>query len=122
MIEAIRSHHGAGKPILAECGGMLYCLEQLDDGRGSRAGMTGIIAGDATIQPRLAALGMQQAVLPGGTVRGHTFHYSRLNTPQTPMTFASNSNGGKGEPGFRIGDLPASYLDRKNGVSGKRVA
>ncbi len=37
ILQAIRQHHAAGKPILAECGGMLYCLEQLSDRQGRAA-------------------------------------------------------------------------------------
>ncbi|HBO2721565.1 TPA: cobyrinate a,c-diamide synthase, partial [Pseudomonas aeruginosa] len=34
MAEAIRAHHAAGKPLLAECGGMLYLLDCLEDADG----------------------------------------------------------------------------------------
>ncbi|MCT7085343.1 cobyrinic acid a,c-diamide synthase, partial [Salmonella enterica subsp. enterica serovar Oranienburg] len=37
MLDAIRAHHAAGKPLLAECGGMLYLLDSLTDVDGIRA-------------------------------------------------------------------------------------
>ena len=37
MKAAIRAHHAAGKPILAECGGMLYLAESLRDVQGRAA-------------------------------------------------------------------------------------
>lgn len=37
MLQAIRAHHDAGKPILAECGGMLYLLDALTDKQGASA-------------------------------------------------------------------------------------
>lgn len=110
MRQAIRAHHAAGKPILAECGGMLYCLDQLDDGRGSRAPMLGLMPGTAMMQPRLVALGLQQLNLPHGSLRGHTFHFSRLDTSLAPYAIARNPNGGAGEPLFRYGSLWASYV------------
>lgn len=110
MREAIRAHHAAGKPILAECGGMLYCLDLLDDGKGKRAAMLGLMPGMATMQPRLTALGLQQLDLPDGSLRGHTFHFSRIETPLFHTVTARNPNGGVGEPLFRHGSLLASYV------------
>jgi cobyrinic acid a,c-diamide synthase len=97
MAQAIRAHHAAGKPILAECGGMLYCLEELDDGKGTCLPMCGLMPGRAVLQPRLAALGLQALDLPGGSLRGHSFHFSRLATPL-------------GEALFRNGSLWASFV------------
>lgn len=110
MRDAIRAHHAGHKPILAECGGMLYCLDELGDGKGARAPMLGLMPGRAVMQPRLAALGLQQLDLPHGPLRGHTFHYSRLETPLLPYAIARNPNGGSGEALFRRDSLLASYI------------
>lgn len=110
MRAAIRAHHATGKPILAECGGMLYCVDTLDDGKGDAAAMLGLMPGRATMQGRLAGLGLQSADLPGGTVRGHTFHYSRLETPLVPYSNALNKGGSEGEAIYRHGSLLASYM------------
>ena len=110
MLDSIRRHHQRGRPILAECGGMLYCLDELDDGSGGRAAMLGLMPGRATMQPRLAALGLQEMRLADGSLRGHTFHYSRLETPLAPHCVASNPNGGAGEAIFVNASLTASYV------------
>lgn len=110
FIDGLRQHHRAGKPILAECGGMLVCLDRLHDGKGNSAPMAGLMPGEATLQPRLAALGLQAMALPAGELRGHTFHYSRLDTPLLPALHATNPNGGAGEALFRQGSLTASYV------------
>lgn len=110
MLAAIRAHHAAGKPILAECGGMLYTCGSLDDGKGARAAMLGLMQGEVIMQPRLSALGMQQVELEGGTLRGHTFHYSRLETPLLPLARASTPDGRAGEAIYRQGSLTASYM------------
>lgn len=110
MTASIRAHHAAGKPILAECGGMLYCLDALDDGKGTKANMLGLMPGQATMQGRLAALGLQSANLPGGTLRGHTFHYSRFETPMVPHSHAQGKGGSKGEAIYRHGSLWGSYM------------
>lgn len=110
MMAAIRNHHEAGRPILAECGGMLYCAGALTDSVGNSAPMAGLFDARATMQPRLAALGLQQVALPQGTLRGHTFHYSRLDTALTPCAVATNPNGGAVERVYRAGSLTASYV------------
>lgn len=110
MAASIRAHHAAGRPILAECGGMLYCLEQLEDVEGTGYPMLGLIAGRAAMQPRLAALGLQEVTIAGASLRGHTFHFSRLETPVLPYAQARNPNGGLGEAVFCHGSLWASYV------------
>ena len=110
LIADIRAHHQAGKPILAECGGMLFCLEELDDGHGTRRPMAGVMPGRAVMQPRLAALGLQELATPAGAMRGHTFHFSRVETPLKPVGIAGNPNRGAGEALFRHGALTASYV------------
>ncbi len=110
MKEAVRTHHAASKPIVAECGGMLYLLESLTDAQSRRAGMAGILPGHAHMQPRLAALALQGVVLPEGALRGHTFHHSRLETTLAPITRGTCPNGGKtAEAVYRSGQLTASY-------------
>jgi cobyrinic acid a,c-diamide synthase len=106
----IRAHHRAGKPILAECGGMLYCLDRLYDGQGQGFDMLGILSGEAHMQPRLTALGLQAVDFARGNLRGHTFHFSRLSTPVAAIARATNPNGGAGEAIFRQGSLLASYV------------
>jgi cobyrinic acid a,c-diamide synthase len=53
MALALRRHVDAGKPLYAECGGMLYLLESLTDVKGQCAAMAGVLPGTAAMQPRL---------------------------------------------------------------------
>ncbi|MBA1147563.1 cobyrinate a,c-diamide synthase [Ectothiorhodospiraceae bacterium WFHF3C12] len=111
MRTSIRNHHEAGKPILAECGGLLYMLDALVDGEGCEGRMVGLLPGTARLQPRLAAIGMQALDLPEGEVRGHAFHYSTLETTTEPWGTARRQRGSRpGEPVYRDGRLTASYL------------
>lgn len=89
---------------------MLYACASLDDGRGNRAEMLGLMPGAAVMQQRLARLGMQRIDLEGGTLRGHTFHYSRLDTPLEPMTQSMTPDGREGEALYRVGSLTATYM------------
>ncbi len=111
MLEGLRRHCRAGKPLYAECGGMLYTLESLTDKAGQRAQLLGLLPGHAVLQAQLVGLGMQAAPLPEGELRGHTFHHSRLETPLVPLVHGIRQRGERpGEAIYRIGRFTASYL------------
>lgn len=111
MLQAIRAHHQAGKPLLAECGGMLYLLNALTDVEGQRAELVGLLNGEAVMQKRLAALALQSVELPEGTLRGHTYHHSLTSTELTPIARGVSPNGGRGaEAVYRDGRMTASYV------------
>lgn len=111
MREAIAAHHAAGKPILAECGGMLYLLDALTDVQGVRVELAGLVPGEAVMQTRLAALALQNVALPEGLLRGHTYHHSLTSTELTPIARGVSPNGGRGaEAVYRLGRLTASYV------------
>ncbi|HFD31085.1 MAG TPA: cobyrinate a,c-diamide synthase [Gammaproteobacteria bacterium] len=111
MHEAIKKHQQQGKPIVAECGGMLYLLESLTDKDGYSQNMLGLLKGHAKMQQRLANLGMHSIELDEAEIRGHTFHHSTLETNLTPVAVSKSSRKrGKGEAVYRQGNLHASYL------------
>ncbi|HHM05806.1 MAG TPA: cobyrinate a,c-diamide synthase [Gammaproteobacteria bacterium] len=107
----LAQHCTAGKVLLAECGGMLYLLESLTGLDGQRAPMAALLPGHAVMQDKLANLGLHRVTLPGGTLKGHTFHHSHMETPLTPIVFTEPArNRGRPEPVYRLGRLHASYL------------
>ena len=111
MLDAIRAHHAAGKPILAECGGMLYLLDALTDKQGDSAELLGLLPGSARMQQRLAALALQQVELPEGSLRGHTYHHSLLDCAEQPLARGVCPNGKPvAEAVFRRDRLTASYI------------
>jgi cobyrinic acid a,c-diamide synthase len=107
----IRAHAAAGKPLVAECGGMLYLLQTLTDTGGKRTPMLGVLPGHATMQTRLASLGMQQLDGLHGTMTGHTFHYSHMTTTMTPhLTSVRPHSDTRGEAVYRTGKIVATYM------------
>ncbi|MBD9361349.1 cobyrinate a,c-diamide synthase [Methylomonas sp. EbB] len=111
MKQALTAHHQAGKAIYAECGGFLYLLDSLADKDGQRAAMVGLLPGSAVMQTRLANLGMHSLQLERGEIRGHSFHFSKLETTLEPIAVSSPQRSfGHGEGFFRNGSLQASYL------------
>ena len=111
LAATIRAHARAGKTLIAECGGMLYLLDTLTDVSGTRTPMLGVLPGHATMQSRLASLGMQQINGTRGAMHGHTFHYSRMETTMTPLTTSVRAQSATpGEAVFRVGNIVATYM------------
>lgn len=107
---ALHAHVDAGKPLLAECGGMMSLFEEIVDKAGNAHRFGGLLPGRAVMQPRITALGTQFAELPEGRISGHTFHYSRSETPLSPLLQAQTQSGKSGEAIYRQGRLTASYV------------
>lgn len=111
MQDALRAHHAAGKPMLAECGGMMGLFDTLIDREGLRHAMLGLLPGETAMQTRLQALGLQAVDTEDGELRGHSFHYSRAQTPLQAALRGRNPNGGAtAEAVYRVGALTASYI------------
>jgi cobyrinic acid a,c-diamide synthase len=108
--ESLREHVRAGKPLLAECGGMMLLFEYLTDLSGRRHAMAGVLPGETAMQPTLQALALQSIDFPSGELRGHSFHHSRLQTSLTPAWRGRTQRGSVGEAVFRQGSLTASYI------------
>ena len=78
--DSLAAHIAAGKPVWAECGGMMALFDTLITSDGERFAHWGLLPGTVTMHKRLAALGPQQLTLVSGALRGHTFHYSTTET------------------------------------------
>jgi cobyrinic acid a,c-diamide synthase len=111
LADDLRRHHARHKPMLAECGGMLYLLSALTDLAGQRHLMAGVLPGEAVMHKRLQAIGLQQVALPEGLLRGHSFHYSSLDTPMLPIAHGESPNGrDTHEAVYRQARLTAGYI------------
>jgi cobyrinic acid a,c-diamide synthase len=108
--ERVRRFAAEGRPVVAECGGLLYLVKELDGHR-----MCGVLEAEARMTDRLT-LGYREARAPydspiaeaGTTVRGHEFHYSAVEPAaggRPAWEFA-----GRGREGFVSGGVHASYL------------
>jgi cobyrinic acid a,c-diamide synthase len=93
---------------------MMVLFDTLADKEGNIHPMAALLPGQVAMQLRLTALGGQEADLPEGTLRGHTFHYSKTETSLTPLTHARRQRplAGKteGEAIYRTRRLTASYV------------
>jgi cobyrinic acid a,c-diamide synthase len=101
----------ATRPVLAECGGLLYLAESLDG-----HAMCGALPARASMSGRLS-LGYREAVAATGTpwletgqaVRGHEFHYSRVES-SGPPAWTLSARGTERPEGVVSGAVQASYL------------
>lgn len=111
MQAQIREFHSAGKPILAECGGFLYCLEDLTDLEDNCRPMAGIMKGHGAMRGKRGCQGMQTAMLPEGEVQAHAHHRSRSSDTPEPVGHGRRQrHPAPGEAIYREKGLTASYL------------
>jgi cobyrinic acid a,c-diamide synthase len=108
--ERVRDFAAEGRPVVAECGGLLYLVRELD-----AHPMCGVLDATARMTSRLT-LGYREAraladsplAEEGSTARGHEFHYSTVEpgAGERPAWELS----GRGPEGFLWGGVHASYL------------
>ena len=110
MWDALAAHVDAGKPLLAECGGMMVLFEAMQCTDGEEFPLSGLLPGKVVMQKKLAGLGMQQVELPEGVLRGHAFHYSRTETALAPLCITVRPDGRRGEAIYRRQRMTASYM------------
>ncbi|MFC7340748.1 cobyrinate a,c-diamide synthase [Saccharopolyspora griseoalba] len=111
--ERIEDLAAAGAPVHAECGGLLYLCEALDEHP-----MCGVLPARARMAPRLK-LGYRDAVAAdesplfaeGSRVSGHEFHRTETEPAhgEVPAWFWRDGAGAHRE-GFLHGGVHASYL------------
>ncbi len=85
-------------------------FETLADGEGREFLLAGLLPGRVVMQKRLSGLGLQEVDLPEGRLRGHTFHYSKSETPLSPLCTSVHPAGRTGEAVYRRERLTASYM------------
>ncbi len=92
-----------GIPVYAECGGLITLSESIVPPEGNAIRMAGVLPCTSMMTRRVQALGYTQGSstgtspwIPAGTrLRGHEFHYSRVET-ETDARFAFRLSRGKG--------------------------
>jgi cobyrinic acid a,c-diamide synthase len=120
MLKEIREFAASGRPVYAECGGMLYLSQSLSVAEKEYA-MADVLPLSMEMTNKLVQFGYvtveftEDCLLgrKGTVVRGHSFHYSRI-TSQTDVAksyLVQYSLSGKEElEGFRQDNILASYI------------
>lgn len=108
---ALQEHVDAGRPLLAEGGGMLALLDTLTVDTEPTRHLAGLIPGSADVGTPVVGMGLQEVTLAEGTLRGSAFHHARLAVSLEPAAVSTNANGGPAsEPVYRRGRLTASMM------------
>jgi len=120
LLDAVRRFGQAGRPIYAECGGMMYLARSIR-WEGLSVPMAGVLPLDMAVEERPQGHGYVEAEVdaanpffPVGTrLRGHEFHYSRvLGDPGVDTAFAMRRGTGSfpGRDGIVVNNVLASYV------------
>jgi len=121
LLADLRRFAEAGKPIYAECGGMMYLAEQLDLLDGTSCAMVGILPLRIAMTERLVDFGyadlefLEDCLLgeKGTVVRGHSFHCSRLagdTLPHPAYRVHFSLSGKQVLEGYSEGNILGSYI------------
>ncbi|MFW6082039.1 MAG: cobyrinate a,c-diamide synthase [Desulfosalsimonas sp.] len=126
MRKSIHEMCTSGMPVYAECGGFMYLCRSLEDTEGNIFEMAGVYSFETCMQKRLSSLGYREIRLaentplgPAGTIiRGHEFHYSRLNdtgmgsgkTPKDVYEASDRKGTGRNASGWLTGRCLGSYV------------
>jgi cobyrinic acid a,c-diamide synthase len=121
MLADIRAFAEQGKPLYAECGGMIYLGKSLALLDGRNYAMAGVLPLEFEMTPLLVKFGYVDVTFnedcllgrKGTKVRGHSFHCSRVRAgSMTPAAYRLKySLSGREElEGFSRANLLASYV------------
>lgn len=121
MMAAIWSFAASGRPIYAECGGMIYLARQLTTSDGGVHSMAGVLPFAMEMTGRLVKFGYVTVELTrdcllgerGTVIRGHSFHYSRIAegaATDTSYSVEYSLSGGRENEGFTVGNVLASHI------------
>ena len=111
----------SGKPVYAECGGLMYLCSAIRARDGCRHEMVGWFTAEAVMNDRLQALGYAEVTTTassllgpsGQTFRGHQFRYSTLEwqgSPATAYMLTSRRTGTGTAEGYCRGNVIGSYV------------
>lgn len=117
MREAVQAFAESGRPVVGECGGLMYLGETLTDVTGNVHEMAGVIPYHTRLSPRpllgyreATALSDSPLLRAGKVVRGHEFHYSVLEHEPNHPAYEWQVAGQVIREGYARGNVLGSYL------------
>ncbi|WP_446742952.1 cobyrinate a,c-diamide synthase [Silvibacterium acidisoli] len=121
MLASIRGFAQAGRPVYAECGGMIYLGTSFTTGDGENHPMANVLPLHFEMTDRLVSFGYVTVtvtkdchIAPAGTsLRGHSFHYSRISKRDNldnAFGLEYSLSGGRENEGFLFQGVLASYV------------
>ncbi|AXC14407.1 Cobyrinic acid A,C-diamide synthase [Acidisarcina polymorpha] len=121
MLDAVRSFAASGRPVYAECGGMIFLSQQLTTLDGAAYPMAGLLPFAVEMTRGLVNFGYVTVELAedcllghrGQTIRGHSFHHSRIVNEanvKTRYRVRYSLSGREEDEGYWVANVLASYI------------
>lgn len=128
MRTALRRFAAAGRPVYAECGGLMLLAESLEDDAGIAHPMVGVLPARVRMRPRRMTLGYAEVTLTAATplgpagvsARGQAFHFSVLDPVPDGVARVYRrkaTHGAVAAEGYLVGQTLMSYLHLHWGAS-----
>lgn len=121
MINAVKGAASSGMPIYAECGGLMYLSRSITEFDGKEHSMVNLFDADTVMGKKLTLAYTDARIInscllasAGSRIRGHEFHYSKIENVSKDARFAYELKRGKGIDGKMDGFVQyntlASYM------------
>jgi cobyrinic acid a,c-diamide synthase len=118
MRASIRNHAQSDMPIYAECGGLMYLMQTLENSDGEQYEMVGIFSGLSKMTNQLQHFGHVEATLSmtinGESVaipyRGHEFHHSIVVSSDIEMAIAVSGKKESWQCGYHVRNVIGTYV------------
>ncbi|HLE35090.1 MAG TPA: cobyrinate a,c-diamide synthase [Nitrososphaerales archaeon] len=121
MLLSIKNAARNGMPIYAECGGLMYLTKSITEFDGKKHGMVDLFDVDTIMDKKLTLSYTEAKIVDtclvaktSRTIRGHEFHYSKIDNVRKDTRFAYKLSKGKGINGSMDGLMEyntlASYM------------
>ncbi|HTZ17038.1 MAG TPA: cobyrinate a,c-diamide synthase [Dissulfurispiraceae bacterium] len=126
MLKAISEWAAAGRPVYAECGGLMYLSKGIRDFEDRFFAMAGVLPFETKMKRRRTGLGYREISLgrdcilgrAGSALRGHEFHYSEIlpgpdlksSGIETVYHVKDAQDTSRGTEGYNSGSVLASYV------------
>ncbi|PXV65941.1 cobyrinic acid a,c-diamide synthase [Dysgonomonas alginatilytica] len=112
MLESIRSYIENDGKLIAECGGMMYLCSSIVDKEGIEYPMVNILKQTATMQYMKLELGYRSFNYNGQCIKGHEFHYSKVEDPENNTSSVTQIHNAKGM------EVDTKLIRYKNTIAG----
>lgn len=120
FLASVQQFAARGRPLYAECGGLMYLSDAIVTLDGTRHELLGLVPGTAIMQPKLSALGYVEVVTKARSIlgeaglafRGHQFRYSRFEAAHEPAQYSlrTRRTGAISAEGYGRDNVLASYV------------
>lgn len=98
MLQSVRDYAEAGGKVLAECGGMMYLCREIRSTEGVSYPMVGLLNQSATMEQMKLRLGYRTLHYKEHLLKGHEFHYSRIEPQEEHPLSVATAFTAKGSP------------------------